>query len=87
MGRSKGRRHVPEFIQEAVRLAREGGKSRAEIAKDLGVSQESLRRWTLFYGQDGRRKPVPGAAERAEIARLRRELRVVTEEPEILIEL
>ena len=84
MERSKGRRYAPEFIQEAVRLAREGGKSRAEIAKDLGVSQESLRRWALFCDEDGRRRPVPGTAERAEIARLRRELRVVTEEREIL---
>lgn len=87
---SKGRRYAPEFIQEAVRLAREGGKPRAQIAKDLGVSQESLRRWALFCDEDGQRRPHPpavgprGAAERAEVARLKRELRVVTEEREIL---
>lgn len=83
---SKGRRYAPEFIQEAVQLAREGGKSRAQIAKDLGVSQESLRRWVLDYDQDGHRRPVAGAAERAEVARLKRELRIVTEEREILKE-
>ena len=84
MSESKGRRYAPEFIQEAVRLVRSGGKSRAEIAKDLGVSQESLRRWGLYYTDDGRRRPVPGAAEHAEIQRLRRELRVANEEVEIL---
>jgi len=81
---SKGRRYAREFIEEAVRLARDGGKSRAEIARDLGVSQESLRRWTLLYDDRGHKRAVPGAEERAEIARLRRELRVVTEEREIL---
>lgn len=84
MEESKGRRYAPEFIQEAVRLAREGGKPRAQIAKDLGVSQESLRRWALFYGEDGQRRPAAEAAERAEVTRLKRELRIVTEEREIL---
>ncbi len=67
-----------------LRLVRDSGKSRAEIAHDLGVSEESLRRWHLSYGDDGRRRPVPGAAEHAEIQRLKRELRVANEEREIL---
>ena len=34
-----------EFRAEAVHLVREGGKPLAEIARDLGVSAESLRHW------------------------------------------
>ena len=84
MSASKGRRYAPEFIQEALRLVRDSGKSRAEIASDLGVSEESLRRWHLSYGDNGRKRVAPGAAEHAEIQRLKRELRVANEEREIL---
>ncbi len=33
------------FQEEAVRLARSGGKPVAQIARELGVSFESLRLW------------------------------------------
>ena len=84
MSVSKGRRYAPEFIQEAVRLVRDSGKPRSQIAQDLGVSEESLRRWHLSYGDDGRRRTSPSTAEHAEIQRLKRELRVANEEREIL---
>lgn len=43
----------PEFRQEAVRLARESGKPVSQIAKDLGVSYESLRQWVKEADLDG----------------------------------
>ena len=44
----RGRAPYPaEFRAEAVRLAREPGHSTREVARDLGVSYESLRRWVI----------------------------------------
>jgi len=43
---SKTRPPYPvEFREEAVRLALTSGKRTSEIAADLGVSYESLRKW------------------------------------------
>ena len=35
--------YPPEFRAAAVQLVRDGGKPLAEIARDIGVSAESLR--------------------------------------------
>ena len=43
-----GKTHAPypqEFREEAVRLVRESGKSIGRVAKDLGISDQSLRNW------------------------------------------
>ena len=37
--------YPPEFRTEAIRLARTSGRSRAEIARDLGLTPETLRIW------------------------------------------
>lgn len=37
--------YPPEYRAEAVRLARESGKSLTAISKELGVSLEALRQW------------------------------------------
>lgn len=74
-----------EFRHEAVRLARESGKPTAQIARDLGVSYESLRQWIKQADLDaGRRTDGLTTAEREELRRLRRENRVLREEREIL---
>jgi|SRR5690554_552358 len=75
-----------EFKVEAVRLVRESGKSTREIATDLGVSVVSLNRW-LRDPELGAGTSSGGsldAEERAELRRLRREVRVLREEREIL---
>lgn len=46
-----------EFRSDAVRLFRSAGKTIAEVARDLGVSTESLRNWLKQDDRDaGRRK-------------------------------
>ncbi len=78
------RAHPPEFRQRAVELARLREKPVAEIAEDLGISDSCLRNWmTQADGDEGRRGGVT-SADRAEIAELRRELRVARLENEIL---
>ena len=45
-------RFTPEFRAEAVRLAQTSGRSRREIASDLGMGRSTLRNW--IDRRDGR---------------------------------
>ena len=84
MGRRK-LPYLPEFREEAVRLVRDGGKSIGQVAKDLGIADQSLRNWVKQSDLDtGRRPDGLTTEERAELRRLRRENRVLREEREIL---
>jgi transposase len=76
--------YPPEFRAEAVRLVRSGQQPLAATARDLGVSVESLRAWTKRSDVDEGRRDGLTTDERAELARLRREVRVLQQEREIL---
>ncbi len=78
------RAHPPEFRQRAVDLARLREKPIAVIASDLGISESCLRRWMDVADVDEGRKEGLSSDERAELVRLRRELRVKEMEIEIL---
>ena len=73
-----------EFKAEAVRLARSGGKPVSEVARDLGVSYESLRKWVRQSEVDSGEREGLSTAEREELGRLRRENLVLRQEREIL---
>ena len=77
----------PEDLRrEAVRLLRRGDRSVPELARDLGVSQQSLRNWSAQLDVDEGKGKGEGLTsdEREELRRLRREVRTLTEEREIL---
>ena len=76
----------PTFRAEAVELARMSGKGISELARDLGVSEQALRGWIKRSEADaGRGQPGELAtAEREELRRLRREVKVLQQEREIL---
>jgi transposase len=77
--------YPPEFRAEAVRLARSTGKTPQQVADDLGVSRQSLANWLRQADlDDGRRDDGLTSAEREELGRLRREVRELREEREIL---
>ena len=77
--------YPPEFRVEAVRLIRSSGKPLSEISKDLGVSEQSLRVWVKQADLDaGRRDDGLTSAEQEELRQLRRRVRVLEEEREIL---
>lgn len=76
--------HPPEFRQRAVELARFREKPIAVIASDLGISESCLRRWVDVADVDQGRKDGITSDERAELVRLRREVRVEDMEIEIL---
>ena len=76
--------HPPEFRRRAVELARLREKPIAQIARDLGISESCLRNWISRADVDEGRKDGLTSEERAELVRLRRELRVKEMEIEIL---
>ena len=73
-----------EFKEEAVRLARSSGKPVVQIARELGVSFESLRHWIKRSEIDSGERQGLTTDERAELAKLRREVKVLQQEREIL---
>ena len=76
--------YAPEFRTEAVRLIKESGKSISEVARELGVSHETLRKWVRQAEVDGGEREDLTTDERQELQRLRRENWVLREEREIL---
>ena len=73
-----------EFRREAVALLRSSGKTVPQLAGELGVSPQSLRNWARQIDVDAGKAEGLSADEREELRRLRRELKTVTEEREIL---
>jgi transposase len=78
------RPHPPEFRRRAVDLARLREKPIAQIAADLGISDSCLRNWVHQADIDEGKREGLSSDERAELVRLRRELRVKEMEIEIL---
>jgi transposase len=74
------------FRAEAVQLVRGGGRSLTQAAKDLGVHHDTLRTWVRQAAIDEGRRDGLTTEERTELARLRRENRILREEREILKE-
>jgi transposase len=74
-----------EFRREAVRLLRSSDRSIPQLAGELGVSPQSLRNWSKQAQLDtGERADGLTTSEREELGRLKREVRVLREEREIL---
>ncbi len=78
--------YPPEFRAAAVRLARSSDRSIPALAADLGVSSEALRhRLRQDDADTGVGRPAMLATdEREELRRLRREVKVLQQEREIL---
>ena len=76
--------YPPAFRAEAVQLVQANGRSLSQAAKDLGVHHDTLRTWVRQAAIDEGRRGGLTTEERVELARLRRENRVLKEEREIL---
>jgi transposase len=83
----KGRQpYPPEFRAEAIRLVRSGGRPKSQVARELGVTPETLRLWERQAERDeGTRTDGLTTAEREELRQLKRENRILREEREILV--
>ena len=78
--------YTAEFRAEALRSARNSGKTKTAIAQDLGISLEALRHWLRQAELDtGERHDGLTSEELAELRHLRRENKILREEREILV--
>ncbi len=77
------KRYTEEFKIEAVKQVTERGYSVAEVAERLGTTTHSLYSWLKRYEQKSPQQ-TNRVDDQAEIARLKAELRRVTEERDIL---
>lgn len=69
------KQYTKEFREEAVRLALEGKESRAEIARDLGVSVWTLGEWVKKHKEKaGESRPRRTETLEEENRRLRHDL-------------
>jgi transposase len=79
----KGKRYSEEFKREAVKQVTERGYSVSDVAKRLGTTTHSLYIWLKKYGE-----PNPRQADKADLAaenaRLKADLKRMTEERDIL---
>ena len=74
----------PEFKRDVVRVARRGDLTIPEVAADFDISVESVRRWMRQADIDDGVKDGLTSAEQADVVRLRREVRRLETENEIL---
>lgn len=73
-----------EFRQDVVAVARKGESPISQIAKDFGISESCLHRWLQAADVEDGVRPGVTAAESAENRELKKRVRVLEQENEIL---
>ena len=86
MGKRKRRNFTSEQRAAAVRIVETSGKPIAQIAREMDLSVTALRNWVAQSKIDKTKDPNGPLTsdERAELARLRRDLKRVTMERDFL---
>ena len=87
MSKKKGRRSfAAAYKADVVRMCAAGDRSIGQVARDLGLTETSVRAWVQQATVDAGAGPADAltTAEKQELAQLRRENRVLREEREIL---
>jgi transposase len=78
------RSFTPEFKAQTVELLRTSGKSVGQVCRDLDLTETAVRRWLAQADVDAGRRDGLTTAEREELTQLRREVRVLRQERDIL---
>ncbi len=86
MEKRKRRKFTDEFKREAVRLVKQGDGNVSQVGRDLDVTLSSLRKWVKEADIEQGKGPAEALskAEREELHKLRRRVRTLEEEREIL---
>ena len=86
MAKRKRRHFTPEFKADAVKLVKTSGKSVPQVARELDLTETALREWVARADIDAGKGPAGAltTAEREELTRLRREVKRLEMEREIL---
>ncbi len=85
-GKRRRRQFTPEFKAEAVRLCKVGDRGIPQVAKDLDLTETALREWVRRAEVDAGNGPADAlaSAERAELMQLRRDVKRLEMDREIL---
>ena len=86
MAKRQRRKFTDEYKAEAVRLVRQEGLAVTQVARDLDLTESSLRNWVKQAAIDGGQGSAGAltSSELEELRRLRRENRQLRMEREIL---
>src|SRR5437764_15370211 len=84
MDKHSRRKFTKEFKAETVAVIRSSAKPIAQICRDMGLSESTVQRWVAQADIDSGQRNGLTTAEREELSRLRREIRVVSEERDVL---
>jgi len=79
----KKKRFDRDFKVSAVRMVTQEGHKASEVARSLGIHANQLYSWKKKYSDDGE-KAFPGKGHLTEISALRKQLREVEMERDIL---
>jgi|SRR5690242_10503915 transposase len=79
--------YTREFKEQAVQLAQTSGKSIAQVARELGISDTSIHQWRKELAENGQ-EAFPGKGHQTaleeENRRLKRENEILRQEREVL---
>ena len=78
------RPHPKEFRDDVVAIARRGDAPVSQIAKDFGISDSCLRNWMHAAEVEEGNRPGVTASESAELREVKKRVRVLEQENEIL---
>jgi transposase len=82
---AKGNRYDEAFKKETVKYIRENNKPVAQVAREMGVNENTLHGWVKKYGQQPEIKAIQTfSSAETELRALKKELRDLKEENEIL---
>jgi transposase-like protein len=86
MARRKRRKFTAQFKADAVGLVMTGGKTIAEVTEQFDLTETALREWVRRAEADAGRGPPDAltTAERAELIELRKRIKRVEMERDIL---
>jgi transposase len=84
LGRQRKRRYTEDYKAEVVRLCLSGEKPITAVAEELGLGRSMVQRWVSRWEADNGQGEGLTTSEREELARLRRENRILREERDIL---